>query len=56
MGVDYYYLSEDINKKNGALAKKILSQIIDVMEDDQPFKEQRIQRLVDEYHRDYEEL
>lgn len=56
MGVDYYYLSESINKENGSLAQNILSEIIDVIEDDKGFKEQRIERIVDRYQRERQEL
>lgn len=51
MGVDYYYLSERINKENGSLAQHIISDIIDVLEDDDSFKLQRIERLVDDYQK-----
>ena len=56
MGVDYYYLSESINEENGSLAQNILSEIIDVIEDDKGFKEQRIERIVDRYQRERQEL
>ena len=51
MGVDYSYLSERVSRNNGALAQGVLSKIIDVLEDDKPFKEVRIKKLVDDYQK-----
>ena len=49
MGCDLYFLEEDVEEYNGSLAQKVLSEIIDVIDDDKPFKEARIERLVDKY-------
>ena len=49
MGVDYYWLSKDIEEENGRLAQRVLSDIIDIIEDDKPFKEQRIEKKVELY-------
>ena len=49
MGCDLYFLEKDVRKHNGGLAQKVLSEIIDVIDDDKPFKEARIERLVDKY-------
>ena len=49
MGADLYWLEKDIDEDNGRLAENILGEIIDVFDDDKPFKEVRIQRLVDKY-------
>ena len=49
MGCDLYFLEEDINEENGNLAQNILSEIIDVLDDDKAFKEQRIEKLVEKY-------
>ena len=48
MGCDLYFLEKNVRKHNGGLAQKVLSEIIDVI-DDKPFKEARIERLVDKY-------
>ena len=49
MGADYYWLSKNIEEENGRLAQRVLSDIIDIIEDDKPFKEQRIERTVEVY-------
>lgn len=49
MGCDLYFLEKDIEEDNGRLAQNVLSEIIDVIDDDKPFKEARIERLVDKY-------
>lgn len=49
MGADLYWLGKSIAKENGALAQGILSDIIDIIEDDKPFKEQRIEKKVELY-------
>ena len=49
MGADLYYLEKRVNAHNGALAEKVLSKVIDVLEDDEPFKVQRIEKLVEKY-------
>ena len=49
MGCDMHFLEERVRKHNGGLAQKVLSEIIDVIDDDKPFKEARIERLVDKY-------
>lgn len=51
MGADLYFVEKNVNKHNGALAQNILSEIIDVIDDDKPFKEQRIEKLVDKYQK-----
>ena len=56
MGCDLYFLEERIEEENGALAQGTLSRIIDVLDDDQPFKEVRIQKLVDEYQNNKKEV
>ena len=49
MGCDMHFLEERVREHNGGLAQKVLSEIIDVIDDDKPFKEARIERLVDKY-------
>ena len=49
MGCDLYFLEKSVREHNGGLAQKVLSEIIDVIDDDKPFKEARIERLVNEY-------
>ena len=49
MGCDLYFLEKDVRKHNGGLAQKVLSEMIDVINDDKPFKEARIVKLVNEY-------
>ena len=44
-----HFLEERVRKDNGGLAQKVLSEIIDVIDDDKPFKEARIEKLVNEY-------
>ena len=56
MGCDLYFLGKDIDKHNGALAQNVLSEIIDVIDDDKPFKEARIERLVDKYKNNKESV
>ena len=51
MGCDLYFLEKDVRKHNGALAQDVLSDIIDILDDDKAFKEQRIRKLVDLYQR-----
>ena len=49
MGADMRFVEEYVDKANGELAEDIIDRIITVMEDDNPFKEQRVERLVAEY-------
>ena len=49
MGVDLYWLEEDLDRENDSLAVKTLHEIMEVLSDDKPFKQSRITRLVDEY-------
>ena len=56
MGCDLHYVSESVNKHNGALARRILSDIIDVLEDDNPFKEQRIAKIVEKWENEKQEV
>lgn len=49
MGMDLYHLEKRVREHNGALAEKIISKIIDVLEDDEVFKVQRIEKLVEKY-------
>ena len=56
MGCDLYFLEKHISEKNGALAQATLNDIIDVLDDNQPFKEVRIQRLVDNYQKNKREV
>ena len=56
MGCDLYFIEESVREENGALAQGTLSKIIDVLDDDQPFKEVRIQKLVDEYQNNKKEV
>lgn len=56
MGCDLYFLEKDVREKNGALAQATLNDIIDVLDDNQPFKEVRIQRLVDNYQKNKREV
>ena len=49
MGADLYYIEKQVNEYNGALAEKIISKVIDVLEDEEPFKVQRIEKLVENY-------
>lgn len=56
MGTDMYHLSNSINRENGILAENILNRIIDVLDDDKPFKEKRIESIVNEYQNNYQEI
>ena len=56
MGVDYYYLNKEIEKRKGTLARKTLQEIINILDDDKPFKEQRIKRITEKYQTDKKQL
>ena len=49
MGADLYWLEKDVRKHNGGQAMISMDAIIEVIDDDKPFKLERIGRIKEEY-------